>query len=215
MMSRQRHRGPATCSLMAASVVCLLALVSGCDQQSDTIRQLHFRIDELQAQVTKLTDQQITDAETIESLRRQIDNLQTLGPRRLEKLVTVNGIRFAKRTGGIDLDGVPGDEGVVVYLQPVDKDGSVLKAAGSARIEVFDLLASDERQLVGEYDVDVDQMAALWNDRLTVRQYTIRCGWPQGVPPEHAELTIRAEFTDYLTGRTFHAQTAVNVRLPR
>lgn len=210
-----RPRCPAGRYLLEAIGLCVLTGLAGCSQREETIRQLHFRIDELRAQVTQLSDQQIQDAETIEALDQQIANLQTLGPRRLDKLFTVHRIQFAKRTGGIDLDGQPGDEGVVVYLQPVDENGSVLKAAGSARVQVFDLQAPSGQQLVGEYQVDVEQMAGLWNDRLMTRHYSIRCPWPQQNPPQHSQLTVRAEFTDYLTGRTFHAQAAVNVQLSR
>jgi hypothetical protein len=204
-----RQLGP----LAFALAIALSAVLAGCDTTSEEMRQLQFRVNELQDQVKTLNDRQVKDAETITTLERQVRTLQALGTRRLDKLVHVHDVRFARLTGGIDLDGQPGDEGIVVYLQPVDESGAIIKAAGSALVQVYDLQAEQGRQLIGEYEIDADQMAALWSDRFMTRHYAIRCPWSREQPPLHRDLTVRVEFTEYLTGRTFHHQAAVRVAL--
>jgi len=44
----------------------------------------------------------------------------------------------------------------------------------------------------------------------------VKCPWPppDRKPPEHRDLTIRVQFTDYLTGKTFLAETLCRIKLP-
>ena len=65
----------------------------------------------------------------------QIETLQDLGGRdRLSKLFTVDRIELGHYTGGYQTGDHVGDAGIRVYLQPIDKQGSVLKAAGDVTI---------------------------------------------------------------------------------
>ena len=50
----------------------------------------------------------------------------------MKKLYVAYGIKFARLTGGVDLDTQkPGDEGLRVYITPVDETGQTVQAAGS------------------------------------------------------------------------------------
>ena len=145
---------------------------------------------------------------------RQIRTLQALGEKRLEKLFHVERIEFGSHTGGVDLDETPGDDGIRVYLRPVDRDGSTLKAAGAIRIQLYDLAAAPNENLVGRYEWSVDQAAKQWSGFVHYH-YRLTCRWPARAP-EHDEITVRAEFTDYLTGRRLTRQTTCRIeRAPK
>jgi hypothetical protein len=152
--------------------------------------------------------------ETIGRQNQQIATLQHLGDKRLEKLYYVTDLELGRRSGGIDRDGQAGDDAVIVYLQPVDREGAVIKAAGDVTIQLYDLANPPAENLIGEYHWSVDELGQTWaGGFLGSSQFSLLCPWPDG-PPAHGQITIRATFTDYLTGRTFTAQKTVTVHLP-
>ena len=151
---------------------------------------------------------------TIERQNRNIEELRALGERRLSKLFYVNDIRLGKYTGGLDTDGKDGDEAIKVYLDPVDQYGSLIKAAGDVKIQLFDLATPSGENLIGEYSWGVDEMPEHWSDALFGgSHFSFVCPWKQ--LPAHNQITVRVEFTDYLTGKTFTAQKVVNIRIPK
>ncbi len=194
---------------LAFSLCCL-----GCDAQTDSMRRLKDQVEAQKTQIATL-EKNLADAQkTVDEQKQQIATLQKVGPDRMAKLVVPTGIQFARLTGGYDDDGRPGDDGVVAYVQPVDVKGHVIKVAGSIRMQVFDLANPPGRQVVAEGEWDVDHVADMWNGRLWTGHYTVKCPWPppDRKPPDHRELTIRVEFTDLLTGKTFTAQKVVEVK---
>ena len=142
----------------------------------------------------------------------RIETLLALGDRRLEKLFRVESVKLGRYTGGLDVDGEPGDEGVRVLLQPVDRQGSTLKATGDVTIELYDLAADADRR-IGQYHFPVEEIGEHWSQGFGGGQFSFDCLW-QGPPPTCDTLTVRAVFVDYLTGRTLTAQEAVEVSPP-
>lgn len=151
--------------------------------------------------------------ETIGHQNDQIAELQKLGDKRLDKLFYVADLELGRRCGGVDKDNKPGDEGVIVYFQPVDRDGHVIKAAGEATVQLYDLANPPAQNLIGEYHWSVDELGSTWaGGFLGSSQFSLLC--PCAGPPAHEQITIRATFVDYLTGKTFTATKTVPVRLP-
>jgi hypothetical protein len=137
--------------------------------------------------------------------QEQIATLQDLGPRRLERIVHVEQIRLGRFTSGYDDDGRPGYDGVKVFLQPIDASGSVLKAAGEVKIQLVDLAAPAGSAELGTYLFDLDTVATRWFSGAFTYHFSFLCPW-RDRRPAGKEVTVRAVFTDYLTGKTFTAQ---------
>jgi len=195
----------------AAVVVTVFVLLAcGCVSQKSYDR-LHDKLLSSQARVEKLEgankDAQLALADT----DKQIRTLQALGPKRLAKLYHVQRINLGRLSGGVDLDDKAGHDAVRVYLSPIDQHGSVIKAAGAVKIQLFNLAAKPDANLIGTYEWSVDQMAGQWASFM-VYHYSLTCKWP-GKAPAHEEVTIRAEFTDYLTGKKFTAQRVCKIEL--
>ncbi len=151
--------------------------------------------------------------ETIRRQNEQIVTLQALGDKRLDKLFHVSSIEIGRHSGGVNTDGRVGDDVVKVYLQPIDQFGHVIKAAGEATVQLFDLAEPPPQNLIGEYHWPVDELGKQWAGGFVgSSQFTLTCPWPAG-PPAHDQITIRAVFVDYLTGRTFTAQKVVKISL--
>ena len=186
------------------------ALLSGCVSQS---QYAQARDD---AQASKEEARKALEARdgmqaVVIDQQKQIRTLQALGERRLDLLYRVDHIDLGNYTGGIAQDGQNVDYAVKVYLQPIDADGSVLKASGTVTVQLFDLAADPQKNLIAQYYWPVDQLSKQWASGFLAYHYSFLC--PFVSPPQHPDVTVRVEFTDYLTGKTFSAQKLVKVRL--
>jgi len=200
-------------ALLAAFALAASAAAGGCgisqaqhDQLAERLAECEQARDELRREADALRQEHHATA-------RQIETLQALGEKRLELLYHVQQIKLARHTGGVNLDDQPGDDGVRVYLRPVDQYGSVIKAAGSVKIELFDLAAETEANRLSSCSWSVKEAGEHWSGGLLSPQYSFDCPWSAG-PPEHEQIAVRVEFVDYLTGRIFSAQTVCEVKLP-
>lgn len=193
----------------------VLLLMAGCDdpvgQQVRSLRDENRRLsDRLASQAEELTAANAT----IERQRVQIQSLQALGgPERLKLLGPVAGISLASLSGGYDDDGIPGDDGIVLYLQPRDAEGDILKAAGDIQVRLLDLANPPAQQLINECRWTAGEARSAWYGRLMTRHYTLRCPWGSGGPPRHTSVTARVVFNDLLTGQGFVTVQPIEVKL--
>ena len=169
------------------------------------LRQFRQDNEKLRGQVARLE-------QDLRARDDHIRDLQALGDKRLEKLFHVADIKLG-RTGGLDLDKAAGDDAVRVYIKPIDRDGHAIKAAGAATVQLFDLAAAPQKNLLVEYKFSVDEMAKHWSASFMTYHYRLDCPWKSG-PPSNPDLTVRVTFHDYLTGKTFTAQKLITVALP-
>ena len=188
----------------------LAAAAVGCGPSQVEILQTEVRALERQVEDLEATKQTLT-ADVAERDQR-IETLLHLGDKRLEKIVTVDDISLGRWSGGYDSDGEPGDEGVKIYLSCKDDEGTTLKAAGAVSVRLVNVMAdSDEEFLIGEYEWTVDELAKRWSSGVVGSHYSLECPWTDG-PPTHREVTMRVEFVDYLTGKTFTAQRVGTIK---
>lgn len=167
------------------------------------------------SELTEIETLRVQNARLREQLAQrdqQILTLQGLGEKRLEQLYTVKRIRLGKGTGGADTDAKPGDDVVEVVIEPIDQHGSVIKTAGRVKVQIFDLAAPKATNLLAETSHDPNTVTKHWVSGFMGGYFTFTCPLP--APPDHSELTVRAEFVEYLTGKTFTAQKVVKFDLP-
>lgn len=193
------------CRGVAAAAALLL---TACQPGAEV--ELRQQVERQAGELQQKTNQLAACEATVKELRARLLRAQGFDPKRLEKLCYPTDLRLARLTGGYDADGQPGDEGVMVYLQPLDRVGDVVKAAGEIRIQLFDLASPEGEQLIGEYLFDVDETAKLWYGKLMTQHYTLKCPW-KGRRPSHADITVRATFVDYFTTNVLSAQAVCTV----
>ncbi len=172
--------------------------------------ELRREVGSLKHTVAAKDRQLVAQQVTIDGLNEQLKTVRAIEPQDLDFIFHPVKIEIDSLSGGADYDGEPGDDGVTVYLRPVDRDGDFLKAAGDIRIELFDLSAAPEQALIGRWDFDAAQVNKLWYGDVWTYHYTIKCPWP-GDPPAGREITIRARFTDYLTQSVMAAQATCEI----
>ena len=172
------------------------------------------RITESQALEDKLIAQQQAIAQRDRQIAEQSNLIQELrklkGDRSIEKLYHVEKIEVERLSGPYDDDRDGKSDGIVTYLSLFDQDGDVCKSAGSASVRLLDL-SSRPPTTIAEANWTAEQLRPLWYGRFMTQHYTLRIPWPPSLkdhPP--AKLTILAQFTDSLTGKTFEAQREVD-----
>ncbi len=211
------HRPPRPPRLLPLCGALLLAtLIGGCTlaDQGTRLEQLGSRNDQLTQQLQATQKQLTAQQQLLDAQTKRIETLLALGPKRLQELYYPVRLEIDRLSGGFNDDHQPGDDGVVAYLRPIDADGHTLKAAGRLTVELFDLANPDGRHLVGRTTLNLQQARQVWYGRLWTHHYTVKCPWFDRTPPQHADITVKASFTDYLTGQTLDAQYVCKVKLP-
>ncbi len=193
-------------SYQSACVLVLLAVV-GCGGKPNAANiQLRRQNEELTSQIFTLEARHKQDQATIKALEGSMPTVPVLPAERMNELFTVADLQLGRLTGWADLDPkTEGDDGLKIYVVPVDAAGDELKAAGSFKIEVFDLSAKDTR--VGDWEFSVDRARACWNGSGLLYEYVLPCPFKGEIPD--AELTIKITFTDTLTQRVLTKQKVI------
>lgn len=184
-------------------------LVVGCNPAATDV---HRRLIEQQQRVHHLEEENTRLRQDIDRQQEQIETLMELDDRQLELLYFVDRIELGRHTGGWDLDGQNGQDGIKVFLTPHDQHGSALKAAGAATVQLYDLAAEPGENLIAEFHWTVEQLREQWVSGFMSYHYALNCPWGDN-PPAHDIVTVRVTFVDYLTGKTFHAQKTCQIDL--
>ncbi len=201
----------------AASVLMLALLcVTGCTPgvPAEKFRDVQAKLLLAEEQVKRLESQLADQQETIRNLQAQIVKLRQIKSDSIDDLIVPVKIELERLSGGYDNDGKVGDDGIVLYVQPVDADGHIVKAAGTLDIELFDLQAPSGQQRIAPYQFDAKTTRSKWYGRMWTNHFTVYCPWPPGKPPAHDLVTANVVFTDLLTGRSLKAQAAYKIKFP-
>jgi len=152
-------------------------------------------------------------AQARESLARQtrrIKALQGLPEDRPAHLIVTDRIKLAKLTGAYDSDKDGYDDGIVIYLQPIDADGHAIKVAGEIDVRLFDLSAAAPRP-VGRATVPAEKAHTHWYGHFWTHHFTIRCPFSQA--PAGGKVTARVKFVEWFTQKEFTTQAVCKVRI--
>jgi uncharacterized coiled-coil protein SlyX len=182
---------------------------AGTQREADMQRTMLEQEEQIAALEQRIADQE----KTIADLQAQVMELRGQDADALDRLVHPVRIELEKLSGGYDDDGEGGDDGVILYIRPIDADGHVIKAAGSLKVVLYDLANPPERNTLGDYYFDQPTMRELWYGRMWTHHFTVRCPWPPDHYPDHDEITADVVFTDLLTGRRLRAQQMFKVNL--
>jgi hypothetical protein len=182
----------------------------GCGSPSQANIELRKENQQLRQQLSQLKILHEGDQRTIQGLRDRVGTLPTLSTTRLAELFSTHGLTFGRLTGAAELDPAkPGNEGLAIYISPIDETGGRLKAAGTFDIDAFDL-AEPKDPLLGHWHFNLQQSRSAWTEVLLEYGYALMCPW-QNKPPKHPDVTIKVTFFDELTQTPFSAQQVVHV----
>jgi hypothetical protein len=190
----------------------LIAALAACGCANNELMDLRRKASRLESTIAEKDKQLENQKDAIDELHKQLAVARGISGEDVKLLFYPEKIEIESLSGGFDNDGKPGDDGVAVYLRPIDRKGDVIKACGDVKIELYDL-AEPPGQFIGEYVVPAAQLIDLWYGKLLTNHYTIKCPWPSG-PPKHEEITIKVAFVDLLAKRVVTNQATCKVKLP-
>jgi len=183
--------------------------VAGC-QQPDQKPSLSAQIEKLTQENTELQKQiEQSDAEN-KQFKQQIQVLSGL-PKdvKLENLNLLDKIKIGRYTGFFDKDDDGKKEKLIVYIQPVDKQGDTIKVAGAIDVQLWDLNKTGSEALLDEWRVEPDELKKLWFATLITINYRLTFDVADKIESMEEPLTVKVTFTDYLTGKVFKEQKVI------
>jgi hypothetical protein len=131
---------------------------------------------------------------------------------RIEALSTVSSIELANRCGIYEKakdSNEAGKKTLIVYLKTIDDIGDVVKAAGAVKIELWNLNAKPAEALLGSWQVEPMELKKKWSGSLLTSYYKLPFDVSSVLSKKEKELTLKVEFTDYLTGNVFKEQRVI------
>ncbi|MHC4192593.1 MAG: hypothetical protein ACYS8I_00960 [Planctomycetota bacterium] len=191
---------------------CLLGLVGACDNggREDIELSLNNQIENLQQQKTELLTQIEQARIENQQLRNQMQVLSKLrAEAKLEELYTLQRIKIHKYTGFYDKDDDGKTEKLIVYVQPIDKQGDIIKVPGSADVELWDLNKEQNEARLGQWHMERDQLKDEWFTTLIKGNYRLVFDITDKVHDFTQPLTVKVTFTDYITGKEFQEQRVI------
>lgn len=99
-----------------------------------------------------------------------------------------------KLTGGYDGDGSPGDEGLMVVLEPRNAAGQYVDAVGPVSVVLLDPAYSGKEGFVARWDYDTADAAKHLQKTLIGKGLHLKMPWTGG-KPEHESLILHVRYT--------------------
>ena len=174
--------------------------------QEDSINQLQAELQTSQNQL------QASRRETVDLKNQLAHGTTATRPEQFSSLGQLQGIGLNKMlTGGLDRDGVPGDELLSAVIVPSDADGNLVKVPGEIAVTVLDLSKPEGQQRVGHWDYSAKESEALWHQGWLGSGYMVRVPWQ--TPPQSASLLVHARLKT-IDGRQFDTSQSIHIVPP-
>ena len=201
---------------LLSSVLCLLSCVfclyfiAGCENANSIKTPLVEQIGNLTEQKTQLENQlEQTRAEN-KQLKKQMHVLSGLpGQVKGENLYRLGKIVIGGYTGFFDKDKDGEKEKLIVYIQPIDEEGDIVKATGAVDVQLWDLNKEEGQALLSQWNVEPGELKKLWFATLITINYRLTFDIADKVKSFDEPLTVKVTFTDYLSGKVFKEQKVI------
>jgi len=194
-------------NLSTLLAICALTAfaITGCQQKTKietyqkplaTQQNLEKELEKLKAENTRLKQQLMT----IEGLNPEI---------RLNAITQLSNINITKRTALFDKNKDGKNDSLRLCLRTIDSQGDMIKAPGQLTIQLWNLKADPKKTLLKSWTIKPESLKNAWSGTLMTSYYKFELDLPQISLPPTAEMTITAEFIDYMTGKTLTTQKVI------
>jgi hypothetical protein len=198
-----------------AAALSLLFSGAACDSvPGEKFRAVQRDLFAAQERTRQLENELANQQQTVRDLGQRITNLSRVPGASLDVLVYPERISLASLSGGYREEGKPGDAGIVLYVQPIDRDQHVVKAAGTITVRLLDPQNPPDRVEFAQYHFDLEHTRALWYGSLMTNHFTVKCPWPAGHLPAHNEIVAYVTFTDLISGKPLTTTGTYKIQFP-
>lgn len=188
----------------------LIAIAGGCAgdysaewELKDEINQLTDQNAQLQRDLEQAKTQNKELAEQVRVLSGLPDGV------RGENIYVLDKVSLTKHTNLYDKDGDGTREKLIVYVEPLDTDGDIIKARGKIEVELWDLNRENGQAKLEQWTVKPDELSKLWFNTMMRTNYRLTFDIAEVAKEFKESLTVKVTFTDYLTGKTFKEQYVI------
>jgi hypothetical protein len=210
-----RHHRPNLSRFVRRVAVCavvsllVLPFVAGCKSNN--------RYDLIEAEL-RTRERELADTraqlEQSRNLLRAYEASQSRGapaPQGGGPFLPVKEITIGRGTGGVDEDGAPGDEGLMVVIVPKDEDGSAVKVPGRALVAAWEITPAGLKTPIGSWELSSDRLRRTWKSGLISTGYFVAVPWQTLPSTDRVRVAVRLITTD---GRAYEADRDVYVKPP-
>ena len=127
-----------------------------------------------------------------------------------ENLYIVERIKIGRLTGLFDKDEDGTIDTLIVYIQPIDTQGDIIKASGSIDVQLWDLNNSDGQAKLDQWQVGPEQLKDLWI-AFVATNYRLPFDIKEIIEDFERSLTVKVTFTDHLSGKIFEEQKVIEI----
>lgn len=183
-------------------------LLAGCQQRNES-KPLLVKIEQLTQEKARFQEDLTQFRNENEQLKKQVQVLTGLPEDvRLDSLYRLQRIKIHRYTDLLDEDKDGTMEKLAVYLQPIDDQGDIIKAAGTVSVQLWDLNQVSGEALLGQWSVEADELKKHWISIL-VTNYRLTFDLAEKIERLKRSLTVKVTFTDYLSGKVFNEQRVI------
>lgn len=145
-----------------------------------------------------------------EQLKKQVETLSQLPMgKRAEAIYSLRIVKIGRYTNLYDEDKNGTKETLIVYVQPIDETGDVIKAAGAVEVQLWDLNKPSGEALLNKWSVEPNELKKTWFNSIAMTGYRLIYDAGALVEKFDRPLTVKITFTDYLSGTVFTEQKAI------
>jgi hypothetical protein len=197
---------PLLALLIACSVLC------GCRNHNELLENELRQKDALYREA--LGDLKRIEAQN-EALMREIGAIRSGGgpvlpPEVAAPMFGLRRISLGRGTGGYDNDNLPGDESLLVVVEPRDGEDHVVKVPGCLHVTAIEIDPHGMKKPLCWWSLTTEQLAPLWKQGLFSTGYAVIMPWTAF--PHCDTVRVVAQFT-LPDGRAFETDKDVKVRL--
>jgi outer membrane murein-binding lipoprotein Lpp len=190
------------------ALLLLLLSLAGC--QKEKTENAASQIEKLKTQNGDLAVKLQQSQKESEQLKKQIQALRNFGENfKPEDIYNLQKINITRYTNLYDNDDDGKKETLLVYIQPMDEYGDVVKATGLVEVQLWDLDRKEGQSLLGQWRVSPAELKKLWFATLITVNYRLSFNIAALVEKFDHSLTVKVKFTDYLSGKTFEEQKVI------
>ncbi len=189
-------------------IALFILFISAC--QNDVRQKPVSETDRLRQQNQTLTDRLANTEQQVQQLKKQVQTLSAVtDDTQPEDIYDLQKIRIWRYTNLYDKDEDGKLESLIVYLQPVDSDGDVIKAAGRVEVQLWDLNRDEAHALLATWNVSPDEIKKEWYATVLASNYRLIFDISKLIDKYEKPLTVKVKFTDILSGKTFTEQRTI------
>jgi len=188
----------------------LLFFVNGCQNTAGPGNPLAGKVDTLTRDKTEMMSQIEQLESKNKTLQKQINTLHKIPDDvDFKDIYNVKSIKITNYTNLFDKDKDGKKETLIVYIQPIDQDGDIIKAPADVHVRLLDLDKDKDPVVLGRWNITPTKLKKLWVDAIMKTNYRLTFDIAGKVTDPDKTLTLMVTFTDYLTGKVFEEQKLI------